>query len=89
MLPIVPYLTMDIAIPSIFVEALPESPFDSTKDIASVGIMTPPLSSPIPGDFRFNTADVSFSPDGSRLQRSSRRNSDFSMFAMDIPFRSP
>ncbi|XP_006460371.1 hypothetical protein AGABI2DRAFT_220377 [Agaricus bisporus var. bisporus H97] len=77
------------AIPSIFVEALPESPFDSTKDIASVGIMTPPLSSPIPGDFRFNTADVSFSPDGSRLQRSSRRNSDFSMFAMDIPFRSP
>lgn len=70
---------IDHEIPSIVVDALPESPIPSSRDIASAAWGTSPPPTPTPGEMRFSTPDISFALDGSGLQRSSWRNSDATM----------
>lgn len=72
-----------VEIPSIVVDSLPETPPQTSRDITGASF---DISSP---EKRFSTPDVSFALDGSKLQRSSRRNSDFSMFSSDINYKTP
>lgn len=79
-----------LEIPSIVVEALIETPPPgSTRDIVSAAYGTSPPGTPTPNEFRFSIPDVSLALDGSKLQRSSKRNSEYSMFSIDNALRSP
>ncbi|TFK38523.1 high-affinity cell membrane calcium channel [Crucibulum laeve] len=88
--------TAEQEIPSIVVEVPPETPVIGSRDITNS--MYDTTSAPNSPEMRqrFSTADVSLSyaldtsmgPGGSRLQRSSRRNSEFSMFSADASYRS-
>lgn len=69
-------------IPSIVVESMPGTPPMSSRDIASAGISQSP-GSPTPIDIRFSHADYSLSMDISKLQRSSKRGSDYSNVSVD------
>ncbi|KXN82493.1 Calcium-channel protein cch1 [Leucoagaricus sp. SymC.cos] len=73
----------DHDIPFIVVDSMPESPVPSTRDIVSAAYGISPPTTPTPGEKR---PDISFALDGSKLQRSSWRNSELSITAA---FRSP
>ncbi|CAA7264458.1 unnamed protein product [Cyclocybe aegerita] len=78
-------------IPSIVVEPMPGTPPLSSRDIASAGYEHSSPESPLPVDVRYSHPDYSLSMDmsgGSRLQRSSRRVSEYSTFSTDTS-RSP
>jgi len=76
-------------IPSIVVEAMPGTPPLSSRDIASAGYDHSP-GSPSPVDRYSHNNDFVLmdTSAGSRLQRSSRRTSDYSTFSADT-FKSP
>ncbi|KAF8151534.1 high-affinity cell membrane calcium channel [Crassisporium funariophilum] len=76
----------DQDIPSIVVEGMPETPPPSSRDIVSAGFDRASPGSPTPVDIRYSNPDYPVAMDmisGSRLQRSSRRGSDYSMFSSD------
>ncbi|KAH9475037.1 Calcium-channel protein cch1 [Psilocybe cubensis] len=82
-------------IPSIVVETMPGTPPMSSRDISSAGFgdhsFSPGSPTPVPLNPRYSHADYSLAMDtssGPKLQRSSRRGSDYSTFTADT-FRSP
>jgi hypothetical protein len=79
-------------IPSIVVEGTPGTPPMSSRDISSEAYnhYSPGSPSPMPMEARFSNIDSSLSMDmsGPRLQRSSRRGSEYSAYSADL-FRSP
>lgn len=70
------FSAISIEIPSIIVNALPESPIPPTRDIVSAAWGSSPPVTPTIGETRFSNSSVSFPLDRSKLQRSSWRNSD-------------
>ncbi|KAF9039224.1 high-affinity cell membrane calcium channel [Panaeolus papilionaceus] len=72
-------------IPSIIVENMPSTPPMSSRDIASAGFGYSSPSSPSPVDVRYSNPEYSLADisAGSRLQRSARRGSEWSMFSTD------
>ena len=81
-------LTVLSDIPSIVVESMPGTPPMSSRDIASAGYdLTQSPGSPTPIDLRYSHADYSLTMDLPRLQRSSKRGSDYSNVSADT-FRS-
>ena len=79
-----------IDIPSIVVESMPGTPPMSSRDISSAGYEHHFPGSPTPADARHSNADYPLGVDvsGPRLQRSSRRASDYSTYSTDT-FKSP
>ena len=79
-----------IDIPSIVVESMPGTPLMSSRDISSAGFEHHFPGSPTPVDARYSNADYPLGVDtsGPRLQRSSRRASDYSTYSTDT-FKSP
>ncbi|KIM44013.1 hypothetical protein M413DRAFT_17890 [Hebeloma cylindrosporum] len=77
-------------IPSIVVESMPGTPPMSSRDISSAGYDHHFPGSPTPADPRHSSTDYPLGVDmsGSRLQRSSRRTSDYSTYSADM-FKSP
>ena len=79
-----------IDIPSIVVEDMPGTPPMSSRDISSAGYDHHFPGSPTPADPRYSSSDYPLGVDmsGPRLQRSSRRTSDYSTYSTDM-FKSP
>jgi hypothetical protein len=79
-----------IDIPSIVVETMPGTPPMSSRDISSAGYDHHFPGSPTPADPRYSSTDYSLGLDmsGPRLERSSRRASDYSTYSADM-FKSP
>ncbi|KAF8962909.1 high-affinity cell membrane calcium channel [Flammula alnicola] len=75
-------------IPSIVVESMPGTPPLSSRDIASAGYdHSQSPGSPTPIDIRYSHPDYSLAMEMPRLQRSSKRGSDYSNISADT-FRS-